>query len=844
MRVPNPADTRKILLVTLSNLGDVVLTLPVLKSLMIAFPKAEFHVMGSAPSAALFAGDKRIASFMTFAKKAPLRDKLELLRQVRRQRYDIIVDLKRSLIGLLGGARHRNRYLRWPRGLRHRAQAHLSHLDGLCAAYPDETYLMVDPAVENAVSEKLRTVADYNPFKRTIAAAVGSKSDVKRWSPANYANLLDSLALNEGCQVLLLGDTGDAAVAREVASAMRMPVINWTGLTDLPQLVALIKLAALLVTNDSAPLHIADALRTPVLAIFGPTDPVKYGPRFGASQAIHNRVFCAPCERAQCRYRRECFEDLTVARVLRCAEQILRDETVRTGPRILAIRLDRLGDVVLSLPALAAIRRQFPLAQLTVMTRPATAAIVDGHPLVDEVITYHYEKKGRHRGIIGNWRLIREVIRHHFDIVFILNPSVRSYMVSFAAQIPYRIGFDPKVPWLLTKGIPDLRAQGKKHESDYTMDVVRAFEVEPDRDAPVELWPVSAIESAQIDGLLERFGVGTDEPFIAVHPHASCFSKRWPSQRFAAVIERLRRLEPSLRMVLIGGPEASGVCRQLCEDDKAAGVVDLSGRLDLRQLGALLKRCRCLLSNDSGPVHVAAAVGTKTVTIYGRNQAGLSVERWKALGSGHRALHRSVGCAVCQAHRCTIDFACLKAVTVDEVNAAGGINGRKLKLIVEDSGYDPKRAVLATQKLVEKDKIFAIERRGGYPWSEGHANQNQQAPLPATLSYDGRKTEFSIRVCDPLSEEAAALSEVTLHVVLFIDKNGFSTEDRIAVSVKGQELPDAEAAYDLQWKDQQIVSPDPQPDSGRVLPVNPDQKLLRVSHRVSPSLLHQGVNLV
>lgn len=143
-----------------------------------------------------------------------------------------------------------------------------------------------------------------------------------------------------------------------------------------------------------------------------------------------------------------------------------------------------------------------------------------------------------------------------------------------------------------------------------------------------------------------------------------------------------------------------------------------------------------------------------------------------------------------------------------------------------------------------KDKIFAIERRGGYPWSEGHANQNQQAPLPVALSYYGSKTEFKLRICDPLNEETSVLREVTLHVVLFIDKNGFSTEDRIAVSINGQELPDAEAAYDLQWKDQQIVSPDPQPDSGRVLPVNPDQKLLRVSCMVNPAWLRQGVNLV
>ncbi len=103
------------------------------------------------------------------------------------------------------------------------------------------------------------------------------------------------------------------------------------------------------------------------------------------------------------------------------------------------------------------------------------------------------------------------------------------------------------------------------------------------------------------------------------------------------------------------------------QKETGARSLNLTGILSLKELAAFLKNCAALVSNDSGPVHIAAAVGTPTLTIFGRNQAGLSARRWKALGEGHRVIQKDVGCVVCLAHECTIGFECLKAVEVDEV---------------------------------------------------------------------------------------------------------------------------------------------------------------------------------
>lgn len=143
--------------------------------------------------------------------------------------------------------------------------------------------------------------------------------------------------------------------------------------------------------------------------------------------------------------------------------------------------------------------------------------------------------------------------------------------------------------------------------------------------------------------------------------------------------------------------------------------------------------------------------------------------------------------------------------------------------------------------MTGKDKIFAVERRGGYPYSEGYMNQNLTSPLPAMLAYDGRPTSLRMRICDDLAPAESSIEGITLQVVVFDAKPG----DLVTATVNGVAL-DTGTKYDFNWKDSQIFSPQPQPISGYIVipPVNPNQKLLRITFNVPPKICRLCENSV
>jgi lipopolysaccharide heptosyltransferase II len=473
------------------------------------------------------------------------------------------------------------------------------------------------------------------------------------------------LSILERCHIVLVGDRNDALDCQNVKSLMRSEALDLSGQTNLRELAALLKNASLVITNDSFPLHLADALGAPVLALFGPTDPRKYGPRLVSASRVARRVlFCSPCEKAQCRYGHECMNELGVDETYHDAVRILREDAHPKKLRILVSRLDRLGDVALSLPATAAIRERYPEAFIAMMVRPSIRELVEPCPWIDEVIGYDYGRGGRHQGFIGAIRFIREIRKRRFDAAFILHPSNRAHIVPFLSDIPYRVGLDSNLAFLLTKRVPDRRREGSKHESEYCLDVIRSFGIDGKSGHDLRI-PLVPEAQRSVAATLQEQGLRDSDKLVAIHPGASCPSKRWPRERFAELARRILS-ETSYRIVVVGGTEEKHLGRYLW--DQAGGeVIDLSGRLSVKQLAALLARCQVLVSNDSGPVHVAAAVGTPTLALFGRNEPGLARRRWKAMGGGHQTIHKDVGCVVCLAHACTIDFECLKAIDVEEV---------------------------------------------------------------------------------------------------------------------------------------------------------------------------------
>ena len=338
--------------------------------------------------------------------------------------------------------------------------------------------------------------------------------------------------------------------------------------------------------------------------------------------------------------------------------------TMLAPRRILVIRLDRIGDVVLSTPVLTALRRYFPHAFIAMMVRPACRDVVIGHPAVDDVILY--EKDSAHRGVLATARFARRLRRYDFDTALILHPSNRSHWIPWLARIPVRIGYHRKSGWLLTHRLPHRKQEGQQHEARYTLELLEPFGIrEPD---PTPHVPVQPAAVARVESLLVEASIRPTDRLVAIHPSASCVSKRWMPERFAQVADRLMA-EPGIRVCLVAGADDAVYAGRVAEAMRQPAM-NLAGRLTIGEFAALLRRCRLLISNDSGPVHLAAAVGTPVVDIFGRNQAGLSPLRWGPLGEGHVILHKEVGCVTCLAHRCDIGFLCLTSLTVDEVYGA------------------------------------------------------------------------------------------------------------------------------------------------------------------------------
>jgi len=327
--------------------------------------------------------------------------------------------------------------------------------------------------------------------------------------------------------------------------------------------------------------------------------------------------------------------------------------------RILIVRLDRIGDVVLSTPVIANLRAAFPDAHIAFMCRPPAKDIVDGNPDLDEVIIY--DKDGAQKNFFKTFLFASKLAQKNFDWAINLHPSNRSNWILFISGIPLRAGWDKKNGWLLTHRLKHAKHEGLKHELEYNLDLLRLLRV------PIVseklFFPVKDNDIGRLESIFAEMKIKMPDKIIAIHASASCPSKRWPQEYF---IELVGKISKWGKIIIVGEKNEN------CFSDKivaATKIIDLRGKLTLSQLGCLLKRSLLFISNDSGPVHIAAAVGTPVISIFGRNDPGLSPVRWRPVGGNSHYLHNTPGCKPCLAHNCNKGFRCLRLITPVDVYA-------------------------------------------------------------------------------------------------------------------------------------------------------------------------------
>lgn len=334
--------------------------------------------------------------------------------------------------------------------------------------------------------------------------------------------------------------------------------------------------------------------------------------------------------------------------------------------RILIVRTDRIGDAVLSTPVIEAMRRAFPKAHIAVMARAYARDVIEGNPYLNEVIIY--DKKEVEGSFWGLLRFASHIRRKKFDLAIVLHPVNSVHLLMFLAGIPRRVGYDRKMPFLLTDRIAHTKQKGEKHEVEYVLDLVRYLGIVPQHEGPyVPLHPRS---EQWADELFRRHGLLPDDRILAIHPGTSCPSKMWLQERFAQAADELVKERGFKKVIVMGGPDEKAITGRVIKNINSS-VIDLTG-ITVSQDSSVLKRCSLLLTTDCGTMHMAAALGVPLVVIFGRKQAGISPIRFGPVTRRARVLHKDVGCELCLAHDCEKGFACLGAVSVREVVDAAG----------------------------------------------------------------------------------------------------------------------------------------------------------------------------
>lgn len=327
--------------------------------------------------------------------------------------------------------------------------------------------------------------------------------------------------------------------------------------------------------------------------------------------------------------------------------------------RVLVRAVNWIGDAVMTTPALAALRAAFPRAEITLLANPLVGQLLQGHPALDRIMLF--DRKLQHRGLLGRLRLARQVAAERFDLAVILPNSFDSALIPWLARIPARIGkASDGRSLLLTQRFHEDSPAAERHEVQYYCELLRAFGITAEQSLPT--LAVTVQEEQEAAKLLAGHGISAEQMVLGINAGASFGSaKRWYPERFAGVAQRLAA-SWGARVVLFGGPDEQELVAVI-EREMAGNCLNLAGKTSVRQLMALIKRCNFFVTNDSGPMHIAAAFGVPLAAIFGpTDHSGTAPCSERAV-----IIRQDQPCAPCKLRVCPTDHRCMTAITVDDV---------------------------------------------------------------------------------------------------------------------------------------------------------------------------------
>lgn len=313
----------KVLVISLSNFGDIIMTFPVIDIIRRDFGQADLSIMVGPKGKQLLIDNPKIDHLYIYDKKMSFKQKWKWLSQLRKEKFDFIVDLRHSIFPLLLMPRYRTKMFRRRIATEHYRDQHLRCLyDVYPAAISKELYCFCPSSEdENFITATLRQ--QLQPEDQIAVLAPGAADHRKRWSEQGFAEVADYLTREHSLNIVFIGDENDAAIVSRIMARMHRSAIDLSGKITFSQSGLLIKRAAIAIVNDSSPMHMASYLGTPVVSLFGPTDPVKCGPWGDWSGFIRHNDNCMSCQEKIPDAEHTCLDAITFDEVVVMAERLL-----------------------------------------------------------------------------------------------------------------------------------------------------------------------------------------------------------------------------------------------------------------------------------------------------------------------------------------------------------------------------------------------------------------------------------------------------------------------------------------------------------------------------------------
>jgi heptosyltransferase-2 len=329
------------------------------------------------------------------------------------------------------------------------------------------------------------------------------------------------------------------------------------------------------------------------------------------------------------------------------------------SPRNILVRMPNwLGDLVMSTPVLADLRYHWPEAKITAMCQGGVGTVLAGDPNIDEILSFKRPQSWINRR--EHQDLLKPLQRGHYDLGILLTNSFSSAWRFWRGHVKNRIGYARHWRrWLLDYAAPLPINHDNQHLVITYKMLLEPLGIPISNTSP-KLY-LTDQEKLTVKGALIQLGVRSDQVVIGINPGAAYGSaKCWLPDRFQQVVAKLLE-NPKIVVLFFGDKAGAPLVHEICKN-LPARVINLAGKTSLRELMAFIQACHLFLTNDSGPMHIASALGIPLLALFGSTS-----DKTTGPYRGGKVIHKHVECSPCYRRECPIDFRCMKRIEIEEV---------------------------------------------------------------------------------------------------------------------------------------------------------------------------------